>query len=236
MHTHQSSLCSTTNAISSAVGCCARSEHLSAPTSHPDRHPSRKQKTSSRKSPHDDDPMGFILCMQPAEAEFFETLLATRLRVWTRCVENLGDLRAVVDRLESRARLVSFCSDLVVPASIIDQLDGECFNFHSGPPERPGYRPVAFAAAEGASTYGVTFHRMVATIDAGPIYATRRFAVGPQMSEEEIGKLAYGQLLWLAVEVAGWLADAGHPFRQTGETWGASRTTKEDYQRLLHNS
>lgn len=67
------------------------------------------------------------------------------------------------------ARLISFCSDVIVPQDIIASMKGGCFNFHSGPPERPGYRPYAFALADGDTAFGVTFHRMTAAVDAGTI-------------------------------------------------------------------
>ena len=175
---------------------------------------------------------GYVLCMQPDEGAFFETLLSSPQFGWTRCVQTLAELQGFVDEIGGPVVLISFCSDMIVPGTIIDRLAGECFNFHSGPPERPGYRPAAFAAVEGASSYGVTFHRMVAEIDAGPIYAVRRFDLQSGMSEEEVSELAYVHLLRLATEVAGWVADPGHTFQPTGEVWGVSRTTKADYRRV----
>jgi methionyl-tRNA formyltransferase len=170
--------------------------------------------------------------MQPSEAEFFRTLLAGSTPETAVCVQTLEELQLAVDAVGGRARLISFCSDLIVPGVILDQLKGDCFNFHSGPPERPGYRPAGFAASEHATSYGVTFHRMIAQIDAGPIYATRRFDIPSPSSEEEIGTLAYRELLWLAAEVTAGLANLNHPFQPTGETWGAIRTSKIEYDRL----
>lgn len=175
--------------------------------------------------------MRFILCMNGEEASFFAQLLGNRSGACHHATSK-SDLRQLVDDLNGPTRLISFCSDLIIPADVIDALGGECFNFHSGPPDRPGYRPVSFAAAEGERDYGVTFHRLVAKIDAGTIYATRRFVLPADATEETISELAYAHLLELARVVAPMLVSATAEFRHNGETWQGAPTTRADYAEL----
>ena len=178
------------------------------------------------------DRVGFLLCMRPAEAEFFEVLLNGFQPASTRQVGSLVQLRKEIDRIDGRVRLISFCSNFIVPAGVIADLGGECFNFHPGPPERPGYRPAAFAAAEHARSFGVTFHSMSAEADAGAIYALRRFPVDDPADEESIAVAAYGHLMWLAAEVASRLGNPKHRFEHLPIAWGPTVTTRRDYLTL----
>jgi methionyl-tRNA formyltransferase len=179
------------------------------------------------------EPLGFILCMPLVEAEFFDVLLRGSDPAWILRVTSLAELRYHVDRLGGPARLISFCSDIIVPQAVIQQLNGECFNFHPGPPERPGDRPAAFAAAQGATTFGVTFHSMIEEVDAGPIHALRRFSIEGLRDEEQIGIATYGHLMWLAVEVIGRLSDPNHRFEESGCNWGTVKTRRRDYDTLV---
>ncbi len=183
-------------------------------------------------SGHGDSTIGFILCMSSEEAGFFRPLVAAGTSRWTRQVATLDALLDAVGHVCGPTRLISFCSDLIIPPGIIKTLGGNCFNFHSGPPERRGYRPAAFAARDHASEYGVTFHRLTATIDAGPIYATKRFPINHPVTEEALSERAYVALLSLARTVAPLLSDFDSSFVPSGDAWTGGLTTKADYRRL----
>ena len=176
--------------------------------------------------------LGFLLCMQQAEAEFFRVLLGGSNPAWMTRVGTLSDLHDKLRRLDRPARLISFCSNIILPGAMIDRLGGQCFNFHPGPPERPGHRPAAFAAADRASSFGVTFHSMIEAVNAGPIHALRRFSVDGEADEEAISVAAHGNLLWLAAEVADGLGDPNHRFERLPIAWGRPVTTRRDYLTL----
>ena len=184
------------------------------------------------KSGSNTTPIGFLLCMQHAEAEFFRVLLGGFEPAWMSRVGSLPELVHKVDGLKGPARLISFCSNIILPKPLLDRLDGQCFNFHPGPPERPGYRPAAFAAADRDRSFGVTFHSMIEEVDAGPIHALRQFSVEDPADEEAISVAAYGHLLWLAAEVADQLGDPNHQFEQLPIGWGRARTTRRHYLAL----
>ena len=77
------------------------------------------------------------------------------------------------------ARLISFCSSVIVPAAILNAFPGPSYNFHPGPPDRPGRFPSVFAIYERAKIFGVTVHEMIAKVDAGPIVAAEWFDLPP---------------------------------------------------------
>ena len=169
--------------------------------------------------------------MTDAEASFFRALLCARDQ-WSRAVTNGEGLKRVMSERPNRTRLISFCSDLIIPGRAIEDLNFECFNFHSGPPERPGYRPTAFAIAQKTSDYGVTFHRMTAQVDAGPIYATRRFPLPSHPTQESVDVLVYQYLILLAKDLSSRLADYDAVFEPNGEVWSGAPTTRAEYERL----
>lgn len=174
--------------------------------------------------------------MQPAEAEFFSVLLKGSDPAWIVPIDSLAGLTDVIDTMEGRARLISFCSDIIVPRQLLSRLDGDCLNFHPGPPERPGYRPAAFAAAERATSFGITLHRMIEEIDAGPIFAVERFSIAGLTNEEAINTETYGRLLWLAAGLADRLGNPTCNFSELPERWGNRRTRRSDYEALVRHS
>lgn len=176
--------------------------------------------------------LDFILCMQPDEASYFLSRLQPAEDARSHCVSTQSELLRAVNARRGAMRLIAFCSDLIVPQSIIDRLDGECFNFHPGPPERPGYRPVAFAVEEQDPTFGVTFHRMIAEVDAGAIYAVRRFRVDEPGDELALSSRAYLEALQLVDQVAPALADPNIITWETVSRWSGVRTTRAQHDRL----
>src|SRR5262245_54974871 len=71
-------------------------------------------------------------------------------------VTKAGDLAAAAPG--PGARLISFCSPVIVPAAFLTGLPGPGYNFHPGPPERPGRYPSVFALYDDAKQFGVTIH------------------------------------------------------------------------------
>ncbi|MEO7223851.1 MAG: formyltransferase family protein [Devosia sp.] len=177
---------------------------------------------------------GFIFCMTDAEAAFFRSMLCGRAQ-WSCAVTSSDALSRAMALRPQPTRLISFSSDPIIPAQILNDLNGQCFNFHSGPPERPGFRPTAFAIPKKAANFGVTFHLLTAKIDAGPIYATQRFPLPANATQETTDVLVYQQLIALAKDLAGRLAEFDAAFVPNGEAWTGRATTRADYERL-HSS
>ena len=68
-------------------------------------------------------------------------------------------------------RLIAFCTSIIVPAAALAALPGPGYNFHPGPPSRPGRYPSVFALYDGDRRFGITVHEMHARVDSGPIVA-----------------------------------------------------------------
>lgn len=162
----------------------------------------------------------FALLMTTEEAEFFAAHMGIGSHY--RIINDYAALDRVLE--EGPVRLISFCHGLIVPSPVLSRLEGQCFNFHPGPPELPGRRAALRAAEGGSNTYGVTFHTMAEKVDAGPIHAVRRFALPVPSSENEIEVMAYRALLELVTELAPTLADVHARFPRSSEVWLRNRT------------
>lgn len=166
--------------------------------------------------------------MREEEAVFFQQLLQPHApQAEFLHVRTALDLSAAT-RGEKAFRLISFCSSVIVPAAILKRVSAGAYNFHPGPPERRGYRPAAFAAAEEARAFGATLHEMAAEVDSGPIVAASRFALDGGLSEEEISVEAYRHLVALAIRYAPRLADTSRPLQPSEEVWSGPIRRKRD--------
>lgn len=177
------------------------------------------------------EPFSVLCLMQSQEAAFFQKLLSRHGTVACVHVESARRLVELTEEPRPR-RLIAFSTDIIVPKVVIDRLPGNCFNFHLGPPERPGYRPATFAAFEHATFFGVTFHGMTEHVDAGPIYRVSRFALLGTETETEVAIGTYKAALALAAQLAPTLADPNAIFIQSGDRWSGKRTTRRQYESI----
>ena len=97
----------------------------------------------------------------------------------------LADLVVLPRQLLSRARLIAFASDIVVPKACLDALGFGAYNFHPGPPSHPGWAPACFAIYDRAAIFGATAHLMTERVDDGPIVGTRLFPLPPDITVVE---------------------------------------------------
>lgn len=155
--------------------------------------------------------------MGDPEAAFFWACLGAFPGRKFRRATTLGALRRHLVAARGPVRIISFCSPVIVPPDVIARYPGQCFNFHPGPPELPGFRPSRYAAARHVRTFGVTFHSMVAEVDAGPIHAVRRFAVPAGATRSELDVLTYATLVELARSLAEPLGNMPHRFAPSGD-------------------
>lgn len=175
-----------------------------------------------------------LLLMNLADAEFF----ASRLRPFAPDsllvhVPSLDYLDEISQRPDFHMRLIAFCTGTVVPARIVERLAYNCFNFHPGPPERPGYMPAPFALRERARDYGVTFHFMTPRVDEGEIVEVTRFTISEGDDQEAIETKAYKALLAMVIRRAANLADVDFRFTPGGEKWSGIKTTRKDLEKLM---
>lgn len=160
--------------------------------------------------------------MDVPEAKFFRACIGAFPGRRFRRATSLRDLRRHLKSAPPAVRIISFCSPIIVPLDVLLTYPGQCFNFHPGPPEFPGFRPSRLAVASNARSFGVTFHTMVEQVDAGPIHGVRRFVIPMGTTRPDLDVLTYGALAELAHDLADRLGNMRHGFTASGDQWGTS--------------
>ena len=175
-----------------------------------------------------------LLLMNDVDAAFFAKLLkGVSPDVSVLHMKSIPELDEFTQKANADMRLISFCTGDIVPARVIERLDGNCFNFHPGPPDRPGYMPAPYALRDEAKTYGVTFHFMKPKVDTGAIIEAVRFDVPEEKTQETLELAAYKALLKLVIERIKQLADVNFVFTPSGDQWSGYKTTRKDLDALL---
>ncbi len=143
-------------------------------------------------------------------------------------VKDKGALSALPFAVLSRARLIGFTTQIIVPEFVLAQIAFGCYNFHPGPPEYPGWEPIRFALYDDARDFGVTAHVMTSQIDSGAIVAVKRFSIGPDASYTDFQAGMVKVLLELFRELAHDLATANDGLRTVDIAWATKRYTRKD--------
>ena len=139
-----------------------------------------------------------------------------------------ADLAALPRADLAQARLLSFCSPVIVPADVLAALPGPAYNFHPGPPERPGRFPAVWALYEGAERHGVTVHEMTPSVDAGPIVGAEWFAIPEDADLPGLERLALTHLVAVFHRLAPFLAQNPRPLPRVYIPWRGPKRTKAD--------
>ena len=175
-----------------------------------------------------------LLLMNDVDAGFFAKLMkGVSPDVSVLHMKNITELDAFTQKADADMRLISFCTGDIVPADVIERLNGNCFNFHPGPPDRPGYMPAPFALRDNAENYGVTFHFMKPKVDTGAIIEAVRFDMPEEKTQEALELAAYKALLKLVIERIKQLVDVNFVFTPSGDEWSGNKTTRKDLDALL---
>ena len=145
-----------------------------------------------------------------------------------------GTLDEAIARQTGKApvRLLGFATDILVGARQLAAVEGDAYNLHPGPPDYPGWAPSPHALMEEADVFGVTLHRMVAAVDAGPIVSVLRFPVPEGATLSTLDLIAEKSAYKLLMRVASRLAKPGR-LPETDLEWTGRTRTKRDLKRLL---
>ena len=149
------------------------------------------------------------------------THILTRAQLDERCARPLG-----------KTRLLSFGSEIIVPAEILCRLGGGAYNFHPGPPTHPGRFPSTFFIYEGGKMFGSTVHEMSPKVDSGPIHAVDWFEVPPGVDCVTLNTMSYRSLLAMFKRLAPQLATREEPLSHSTEVWSGRTTTQQDFNDL----
>jgi hypothetical protein len=175
-----------------------------------------------------------FLCGE-AEGEAFrahvQKLDPTLKTVW---VSSVSGLDLVTRSGGHRTRLVTFLTDVIVPAEILARLRPKPINIHPGPPEYPGAHGLTFAIFNGASHYGVTVHEMTARVDDGPILMVDRFPLPRDAELVSFGNEVYARAVAMADHVIHHCVRTDGPMAHArGEAWSKHHCTKRRLKALL---
>lgn len=150
-------------------------------------------------------------------------------RLTLRLVQTLADLEALPEPELRRARLIAFLTPVIVPRSILDALGYGAYNFHPGPPQYPGWLPSYFAVYDGVARFGVTAHRMIERVDAGPIVGVTYFDVVPNTTPLALEQRAFVEIARLFWQLSSALATQSDPLPALPVTWSGRKTMRRDF-------
>ncbi|MCK9914593.1 hypothetical protein MXD81_36090 [Microbacteriaceae bacterium K1510] len=170
-----------------------------------------------------------LLCGPIEQTALAALLRGHNPRLTLRPVETLADLEALPRAELRRARLIAFLTPVIVPRSILDALGYGAYNFHPGPPQYPGWLPSYFAVYDGVARFGVTAHRMVERVDAGPIVGVTYFDVAPNTSPLELEQRAFVEVARLFWQLSVTLATQNEPLPALAVTWSGRKSTRRDF-------
>jgi len=145
-------------------------------------------------------------------------------------------LQERAERGLKNTRLISFCTRVIVPASVLNALSLEPYNIHPGSPEFPGLYPEAFAIYEGAVRFGATAHAMAEQIDTGAIVQTRWFDVPTGWRRDDLAGRVYENALELFFEIALRCMASDAPLPRSAEAWSDHRCTRTRYVSLCERT
>lgn len=174
-----------------------------------------------------------VLLTQPAEG----AVLGKILNAHNADLEILvvSDKTALADLARedlAATRLLSFCSPVIVPGELLKALPGPSYNFHPGPPNRPGRYPSVFAIYERAAHFGVTVHEMTDKVDAGPIVAAEWFPVPADATIADLETLSLEYLVAAFKRLAPFLALNAKPLPRIFIPWSGTKRTKADCEAI----
>jgi methionyl-tRNA formyltransferase len=129
-------------------------------------------------------------------------------------------------------RLIAVCTNVIVPASILDSLSGPAYKFHPGPPTRPGSHASVFAIYDGDTRFGVTAHEITQKADSGPIVAVEWFQVARATKRTALETLAYLCIVDMYSRLAPHLASNPAPLPRIDAAWCGASTTLAQAQAL----
>ncbi len=178
-----------------------------------------------------------IILTGEAEAPFLTRVLEEQnaaLRI-THAIDE-ASLTALAGRPEGLAesRLIAYCTSVIVPGEVLNQLPGPSYNFHPGPPSYPGVYPANFAIYDGAAKFGITVHEMAESVDAGAIVAAEWFDVPDDFTSSKLEEKAYILLYQVFCQLAPQLADLSKVLSPIDETWAGKKSTMKDFEKLSH--
>jgi methionyl-tRNA formyltransferase len=175
-------------------------------------------------------PQTIILLTGSFDASDLSSFLAKRhpecALIW---VQDLDVLIAAIDSVDcSRARLVSFCTGVIVPGALLHKFGCGAYNIHPGPPSFPGRHPESWGVYHAAPRFGATLHVMTPRVDEGAIVDTIWFDVAVGTGQRILAETAFKAALDLLLAWFPRLAGEDATLPPNGEAWHGRKWRRAD--------
>ena len=181
--------------------------------------------------------MTLVLLTANDDAQTLLQMLAAHGRgMELRHVVDLAGLRALLPTLGPKARLLSYLSNVIVPADCLAAFTLGAYNIHPGSPAYPGVAPEAWAAYEQAAAFGVTLHVMEPVVDSGAIIDAETLPVPGPKARPIMAQAARQALPMLLLRQAAALTREEPLIPNKTLAWGDTRRTVSDYERMCRFS
>jgi methionyl-tRNA formyltransferase len=147
-------------------------------------------------------------------------------------LNSLASLIELPEELLKRSRLIGYLSGVIVPLTIINKLGYGAYNFHPGPPTRPGFASLEMAIYEGDEVYGTTLHEMDELVDTGKINGIHAFPIPENAYAPDLHKLTMNSMQSLFEQKKFELMQE-RPLIAYPIPWGNKKFTKAQYLSFL---
>ena len=144
-------------------------------------------------------------------------------------INDLSELISLPFSALKKSRLISFSSPFIVPSKILDLLGHGAYNFHPGPPSRPGWGSIEKAIYDQDKAFGTTLHAMNEYVDSGSIIAINLFPIPPNTDRQGLVNLTFQNLLNLFTNHLEELIKSQEQLIELPIEWGHKRFTRNDY-------
>lgn len=128
--------------------------------------------------------------------------------------------------------LISFNTNVIVPAALLAKLSKPAYNLHAASPEFPGRDPHHFAIYRGAKTYGATLHLMTARVHDGPIVAVELFSVDPGATPSALLVESNRAAMQLLFRYGRQMLESSPLPVLPDAKWGSTKTSRSDLFRF----
>lgn len=117
--------------------------------------------------------------------------------------------------------------DAILPAKIFSEFS-DAFNLHLADTEvMRGAHPTYWAIREGHPRHGVTLHRIVEKVDAGPVVAKKEFDIDPTWTGRELYDVATREGIELVAETLPLILSGGYQTRPPGDTAAVKKKRRD---------
>ena len=149
-------------------------------------------------------------------------------------VSVLTELAAATRNASPDLRLICFCTGVIVPRDVLNNLSGPAYNFHPGPPEFRGIYPAVFAIYSGARQFGATAHELSETVDEGAIVGVDMVDMPANIDRLNLEALSRHLVTGLLTRLAPELIGSDDPLQHTGVNWSGRKWTRRDFEDLCY--